>query len=224
MTGLFVTGTDTEVGKTRISLGLIELLQQQGRTVAAMKPVASGCIVTEAGLRNDDACLLQKQANMALPYEVINPYSFEAGIAPHIAAQQQDIEIDIAIISKHFEQIQRNSDVVVVEGAGGWLVPINDKHTMADLAIALNLPVVLVVSLRLGCINHALLSVAAIEQSGLRLFAWVTNEIEAITEADAMIATLKSRIAAPCLGHVPRLRPEQTAAAYLKLDKSSSQK
>ena len=218
MIGFFVSGTDTSVGKTRISLGLITLLQQQGQTVAAMKPVASGCVMTETGLHNEDALLLQAQSSVSQPYELINPYAFEAAIAPHIAAEREGVEIDITTIKIHFDQIQQCADSVVVEGAGGWLVPINNEQTMADLAKALNLPVVLVVNIRLGCINHALLTVAAIQQSGLSLYGWVANQIEPVKEAEAIVETLKSKISEKCIGIIPPLLPEQTAATYLNLE------
>ncbi|MDO7667794.1 MAG: dethiobiotin synthase, partial [Pseudomonadota bacterium] len=155
MNSVFVTGTDTDVGKTRISVAIIELLQRQGKRVAAMKPIASGCELTIDGLRNDDAVQLSQQANVDLPYQLINPYAFEPAIAPHIAAGQVNVTIEVAVIKQNFDLIQQQSDAVVVEGAGGWLVPLNQTETMADLAISLDLPVILVVDIRLGCINHA---------------------------------------------------------------------
>lgn len=205
MTSLFVTGTDTDVGKTRVSVALMQLLVDSGVRVAGMKPIASGCQVTQEGLRNDDAIQLSQQATNDLPYNLINPYSFEPAIAPHIAAEQVNIDIDISVIHQCFKQIQQQSDSVVVEGAGGWLVPINKTKTLADLALKLGLPVVLVVGIRLGCINHALLTVEAIKQSGLPLYGWVANHIENCAESAAIVATLKSRISAPCLGVVPVL-------------------
>ena len=217
MPGIFVTGTDTGVGKTQVSLGLITLLQRQGLTVAAMKPVASGCELTAAGLCNEDALLLQAQSSVSLPYELINPYAFAAAIAPHIAAEREQVVIDIAKIKIHFNHIQQCADTVVVEGAGGWLVPINNDQTMADLAVALDLPIVLVVNIGLGCINHALLTVAAIQKSGLFLQGWVANQIEPVKEAEAIIGALRSRIKANCLGSIPPMLSEQTTAIYLSL-------
>jgi len=218
MNSLFVTGIDTEVGKTRISVALIALLQQQGHKVAAMKPIASGCELTAEGLRNDDALQLQQQADVNLPYELVNPYAFEPAIAPHIAAKQAGIEIDLDLIKHHFDVIKNQAESVIVEGAGGWLVPINNHATMADVAIQLGLPVVLVIGIRLGCINHALLSVQAIEQSGLPLHGWVANNIESNTESSEIVNTLKHRISAPCLGIVPFLSAGEKATAYLKLE------
>lgn len=218
MNSVFVTGTDTDVGKTRISVALIELLQRQGKRVAAMKPIASGCELTVDGLRNDDALQLTRQANVDLPYELINPYAFEPAIAPHIAAEQVDITIELALIKQNFDLIQQQSDVVVVEGAGGWLVPINQTETMADLAIHLILPVILVVDIRLGCINHALLTVKAIESTGLKLQGWVANNFGRNPESIEIVETLTQRIWAPCLGYVPTLEENESAADYLVLN------
>ncbi len=215
MNSIFVTGTDTEVGKTRVSVALIELLQKQGDIVAGMKPIASGCDATELGLRNDDALQLSQQANIDFPYDLINPYAFEPAIAPHIAARQMGTEIELAKIKENFLQIKQQSDIVVVEGAGGWLVPINASQTMADLAIALDLPIILVVAIRLGCINHALLTVKAIEDSGLILQGWVANQIEANAQAEDIIKTLKQAITAPCLGCVPRLEIGELASEFI---------
>ncbi len=218
MSGFFVTGTDTEVGKTRISVALIALLQQQGGIIAGMKPIASGCERTAQGLRNDDALQLSQQANIELPYDVINPYAFEPAIAPHIAAQQAGIEIDLKKIEENFTQIKQKCDAVVVEGAGGWLVPLNKTQTMADLASAFDLPIILVVGIKLGCINHALLTVKAIESTGLKLHGWVANHIQSISQSDEIIYTLQQHIKVPCLGSVPALKIKECATSYLKLN------
>lgn len=215
MNSVFVTGTDTDVGKTRISVALIEVLQQQGKQVAAMKPIASGCDLTIDGLRNDDALQLSEQANVDLPYELMNPYAFVPAIAPHIAAEQVDITIDVAVIKQNFDLILQQSDVIVVEGAGGWLVPLNSTQTMADLAIHLNLPVILVVDIRLGCINHALLTIKAIESSGLQVEGWVANNFGQNPQSIEIVETLMQRILAPCLGNVPVLKATESAADYL---------
>lgn len=218
MNSVFVTGTDTDVGKTRISVALIELLQRQGKRVAAMKPIASGCELTIDGLRNDDALQLTRQVNVDLPYDLINPYAFVPAIAPHIAAEQVDIAIELALIKQNFDLIQQQCDVVVVEGAGGWLVPINQTETMADLAINLNLPVILVVDIRLGCINHALLTVKAIESTGLKLQGWVANNFGRNPVSIEIVETLTQRIWAPCLGYVPTLEENESAADYIVLN------
>ena len=204
MHGYFITGTDTDVGKTWISLGLVKALQNQGQKVAVMKPIAAGCNHTPDGLRNDDALQLQQQANIKSDYKDINPYAFEAAIAPHIAAQETGVQIDINTIKQHYDTIAAQADSIIVEGAGGWLVPINESQTMADIAIALQLPVILVVGLRLGCINHSLLSVEAIKDSGLPFAGWIANQVT--PEMDRMkenIQSLAERIDAPLLGHVP---------------------
>ena len=217
MTSVVVTGTDTGVGKTQISLALISLLKQRGQRVAGMKPIASGCYMTPDGLRNDDAMVLNQQANVQLNYDDINPYAFELPIAPHIVARKIGEEIDESVIHRQFYQIQKKADSVVVEGAGGWFVPINNKLTMADVAIRLGLPVVLVVGIRLGCINHALLTVEAIKCSGLPFYGWVANNIVENTESDAIIESLKDRIPVPCLGVVPVLSATQVAIDHITL-------
>jgi len=217
MISFFVTGTDTGVGKTRISVALIELLQQHDHRVAGMKPIASGCELTSQGLRNDDALQLIRQANVTFPYETVNPYAFKAAIAPHIAAHNDNINIDLSTIKQAFNQIKQQCDSVVVEGAGGWLVPLNDQQSMADLAVELALPVILVVDIRLGCINHALLTVATIQTTGLKLHGWVANTRQNTPQAEAIISSLKQRIAEPCLGIVPKLNEHDSAVDYLKL-------
>lgn len=205
--GFFITGTDTDVGKTEISLGLIKLLQEQGLHVAAMKPIASGCAMTAEGLRNHDALRLQHAASPSFSYETVNPYAFEAAIAPHIAAQQHGINIDLDVIRAKFKQLQQESDCVVVEGAGGWRVPINNFQDMSDLAATLQLPVILVVGMRLGCLNHALLSAEAITQRGLPFWGWIANQIDAEMPAlDENITTIAQRLEAPLLGRIPYIK------------------
>lgn len=214
--GFFVTGTDTEVGKTVISVGLINALQQQGLKVAAMKPVASGCQMTADGLRNEDALALQQAADIKTDYQTINPYAFAPAIAPHIAAGQAGVEIDLTKLLRQFQQLQNIADAVVVEGAGGWLVPLNAGQSIADLAVKINLPVVLVVAIKLGCINHALLTAGSIRASGLKLAGWVANDFLGDSQHNAIIDSINSRINAPCLGVVPRLKKADNAGAYLK--------
>ena len=218
MTRLFVAGTDTDVGKTRISVALMQLLAASGMRVAAMKPVASGCELTAEGLRNDDALQLSEQATVALPYEVVNPYAFEPAIAPHIAAEQVDTQIEMAVIQQQFNVIKQQADGIIVEGAGGWLVPIGGGQTLADVAVSLDLPVVLVVGIRLGCINHALLTVEAIKRSGLPLYGWVANHVAECTESDAIIDTLKTMISRPCLGIVPVLAKTEAVTSLSLLN------
>lgn len=218
--GYFVTGTDTEIGKTWCSLGLIARLQQDGHTVAAMKPIASGCAGTPAGLRNDDALKLQAQASLIHPYALVNPYAFEPAIAPHIAAQESGQEIELDHIIGCHSQLASGSDVTIVEGVGGWQVPLNQRDNVSDLAAALGLPVILVVGLRLGCINHALLTAESIRASGCSLAGWIANGITAqMPQQENNIRSIEQRISAPLLGIVPHLDKLNAAniAATLRL-------
>jgi len=198
--GYFVTGTDTGVGKTCVSLGLMRALQRQGHVVVGMKPVASGCSQTPWGLVNEDARQLQACASFSVLYQYVNPYALELAIAPHLAAQCDGVHIEIPLIKKACRQLTSEADRVVVEGIGGWLVPINEKQTMADVALALGLPVILVVAIRLGCLNQALLTAAAIRSSGLPLVGWIANRIDpACEQQDGNIMTLTQRLPAPLL-------------------------
>jgi len=202
--GFFITGTDTGVGKTRVSLSIMELIKMQGHTVAGMKPVAAGADQTESGLRNEDAIMLQSASSHDVDYALLNPFVFVPAIAPHIAAQQAGIKISIETITRCFEQLQTQNDFVIVEGAGGWCVPIDQKNTMADVALALDLPVILVVGIRLGCINHALLTAQRIREDGVALAGWVANHIDPDMEFSAEnVQTLQERLPAPCLGQIP---------------------
>lgn len=175
--GFFITGTDTEIGKTYTTVRLIQHLCSQGLKVSGLKPVASGCEETVQGLRNDDALQIQQASNVNLAYEHINRYAFKPAIAPHIAAKKANEVIDLNNILEDVTFAQVQSDTVVIEAAGGWLVPLNDSQTVADLACLLKLPVIIVVGIRLGCINHALLSFNEIKQSGVPIAGWVANKI-----------------------------------------------
>lgn len=205
--GAFVTGTDTGIGKTWIAAGLLAALRARGVRACGMKPVASGCEASPEGLRNADALLLRAgSADPAPPYELVNRYAFAPPVSPHLAAQASGRRIDIAPVRDDLLQLAARADYVVVEGAGGWLAPLNDSETMAELARTLALPVVLVVGLRLGCLNHALLSSDAIMRSGLPFAGWIANRVDPdMLSIDANIDTLRQRIAAPLLGVVPYL-------------------
>lgn len=217
-TGYFITGTDTDVGKTLIALGLIKKLQQQGFKTGAMKPISAGCETTPEGLRNSDAVQLRQQADVELPYATLNPYAFAPAIAPHIAAADEGVRADIETIYQHYQTIAAQSECVVVEGAGGWQVPLNDFQTIADLAKRLQLPVILVVGMRLGCISHALLTAESINRSGLPLAGWVANQIEPqMNRLEENIATLQQRIEAPLLGRVPYLEQRDAALVAQQL-------
>lgn len=202
--GYFVTGTDTGVGKTLVSAALLHQFNQQGLKTVAMKPVASGCMQGPEGLRNEDALLLQQTASIALDYNEVNPYAFEPAIAPHLAARQVNEVIDVKQIKQGFNKLASKGDAVIVEGVGGWHVPLNDKDSTVDVARAVNLPVVMVVAMRLGCLNHALLTAEAIGNDGLSLAGWVANSIDnEMTSLDENIETLKDAISAPFLGYIP---------------------
>jgi dethiobiotin synthetase len=174
----FITGTDTDVGKTYVACKLIQQYAAQGYKVIGMKPVAAGGDFIDGNWLNDDVLKLEAASNVRAPRELINPYSFKEAIAPHIAAEKASVEIKIAVIKQAFEALTKLADIVIVEGAGGFLVPINDKETMADLATALNIPIILVVGMKLGCINHSLLTVEAIKARELNLHGWVANQIK----------------------------------------------
>jgi dethiobiotin synthetase len=203
----FITGTDTGVGKTAVTLGLMQALQQQGRSVAAMKPVAADCEWTVDGLRHADALQLQRQASVELGYELINPYAFEPAIAPHIAADQAGITININKIYNKYKEIENYADCVLVEGVGGWQVPLNAEETLVDLARLLGLDVIMVVGIRLGCLNHALLTADSIAAAGCTLAGWVANQLPSPPEcAQENIKSLKSRISSPLLGVLPAMQ------------------
>jgi dethiobiotin synthetase len=210
--GFFVTGTDTGVGKTHVTRALVRGLVRDGKRIAAMKPVAAGSTHTPDGLRNDDALRLAAAANVEAPYQTVNPYCFEAPVSPHIAAESAGIMIDPEVIWREFERLAAHADAVLVEGAGGWLAPIGPARTMEDVAVALRLPVLLVVGLRLGCLNHALLTARAVHASGLRLAHWVANEIDARFEQSRENVALLSAVLGPPLARVPHsATPEDLA-------------
>ena len=203
--GYFIAGTDTGVGKTLAAQALLTALVGRGRRVAGMKPVASGCRLTAAGLRSEDAEALIAAANVTAPYAEVNPYAFAPAVAPHLAARVGGAEIRLEPIVQAYARLADCADCIVVEGAGGWLTPISETLTMADVAAALGLPVVLVVGLRLGCLNHALLTQRAIAQCGLPLAGWVANSIESEMERrDENLATLTRRLGAAPLAVFPR--------------------
>jgi len=213
----FITGTDTGVGKTLVSCALLHGLAAQGKRVVGMKPVAAGY---DADGRNDDVSQLRAAGNVLVSNEQINPYSFFLAIAPHLAAQLADTGIDLTCIVESYSVLAAQVDVVVVEGAGGFLVPLNINEDSGDLARQLGLPIILVVGMRLGCLNHALLTVEAIAARGLRLAGWVANGMEKDMERfHENVAALQLRIRAPMLGMVPHQeQPDaREVAKYLDL-------
>ena len=174
----FITGTDTGVGKTHVACKLIQQYVAQGYKVIGMKPVAAGSDFINGEWVNDDVLKLEAASNVKAPRELVNPYSFKEAVAPHIAAEIAGVEIKIEVIQQAFEQLKKMTDIVIVEGAGGFLVPLNNQLSMADLPAVLDVPVILVVGMKLGCINHSLLTVEAIKARGLTLHGWVANQIE----------------------------------------------
>jgi dethiobiotin synthetase len=216
---LFVAGTDTEIGKTLVSSALLHGFARAGLRAAAMKPIASGAVERDGVLHNEDADHLDAAANVALPNAIRTPFMMREPIAPHIAAQREGIALDIARIVEAHRFAVTQADIVVVEGVGGFRVPLDDTHDTADLAVALGLPVVLVVGMRLGCISHALLTAEAIAARGLALAGWVANRVDPnMLYPDENIATLKARIAAPLLGVIPNLAPPDASRAAGHLD------
>jgi dethiobiotin synthetase len=202
--GYFITGTDTEIGKTHAVVKLVERWRRDGKRVAAMKPVASGCeILPDGRWVNEDVERLVA-ATGQLDRDLMNPYRFLPPVSPHIAAREAGVNISLATIAEHYQKLAEHADVVLVEGAGGWLAPLTDKLFMQDLAAELKLPVILVVGMRLGCINHALLTVQAITAAGIPFAGWVANRVVPELGAyEEVLATLQRHIQAPLLLEIP---------------------
>ncbi len=217
MNGFFITGTDTGVGKTFVACALIHALQQRGLTVAPMKPVSAGTIDIDAEPMNEDVAMLLEATGHRYPPNIVNPYCFKEAIAPHIAARHEGVVIDLAVIQAAYRNLASGADVVIVEGAGGFLVPLSDSESMALIPAALQLGVILVVGMRLGCLNHALLTQEAIRSRGLTLAGWVANTPGEIMSAhEENLATLTRMIDAPLIGslsHVARADASETFAA-----------
>ncbi|GAB3035847.1 dethiobiotin synthase [Bowmanella dokdonensis] len=219
MKRIFVTGTDTEVGKTFASVAILNQLNNRRLRTAACKPVASGCVDTEEGLRNEDALALQQAASVSLPYAQVNPIAFAAPVAPHIAASQQGMTIDESRLSDNLRHFAEYSpDLLLVEGAGGWRLPLGGGRFLSDWVKEQKLSVVLVVGMRLGCLNHALLTAEAISRDGLELVGWIANQVETDMPYVAdNLALLKAELNGPFLGHIPRLANAGLAHQYLDL-------
>lgn len=225
----FVTGTDTEVGKTFVSQALLQACNNKGFSTAAYKPVAAGCERTADGLRNEDALLLQAASSIELSYQDVNPIAFAEPVAPHLACEQlvvmgkgQPIELH-AINQGYLALQQKQADVLLVEGAGGWRLPLGPnaqgrEQFLSDFAIAQQLPVILVVGMRLGCLNHALLTAEAIHQDGLLLAGWVANLLDPqMPYLTQNVDSLSKLLNAPLIGSLPLLDNPQQAAQYLDL-------
>ncbi|KWZ36310.1 dethiobiotin synthase [Burkholderia anthina] len=220
---VFVTGTDTEIGKTFVSAAMLHGFARHGLRAAALKPVAAGAYERDGVWRNEDADQLDAAANVVLPPELRTPFLLKAPAAPHIVAAREGVTLDLdTIVACHREALTR-ADVVVVEGVGGFRVPLNDTQDTADLAVALGLPVVLVVGVRLGCISHALLTADAIRQRGLTLAGWVANHVDpAMSFVDENVATIGDWLArehrAPLVGRIAHLTPAAPESAAAMLD------
>jgi dethiobiotin synthetase len=213
----FVTGTDTEVGKTAVSCALLAAAGRAGLRTAAVKPVAAGC--DEAG-HNEDALALMAAMTEKLDYAQVNPVALRAAIAPHLAAQQEGRRLQASRLAGYCRGVMLGpADLVLVEGAGGWRVPLGPRETLARLAVELRLDVILVVGMRLGCINHALLTAEAIVRDGLRLAGWVANQPgERMRNHAENLDTLRDLLPAPLLGEVPRVAPFDAGSASKYLD------
>jgi len=218
----FLTGTDTGVGKTFVSCALLAAANAKGLTTMGLKPLAAGCELVDGQLQNEDAQLLQKHMSIDLPYAQINPITLKVPASPHIAAALEER----VVTASRMEGVCRGAlmarpDFALIEGAGGWRVPISPRETMADLAKRLDVGVILVVGLKLGCLNHALITAEAIRRDGLSLVGWVANRVEAVPMPyeSENIATLKSALDAPMIGEIPfssDTRPE-TVCKHLEL-------
>ena len=214
--GYFVTGTDTEVGKTLVSCALLLHLRKQHARVVGMKPVAAG---TTPDGDNEDAQALRAAGSIRVARELDNPYCLPLPMSPHLAARAAGQRIEVSVLVERYHQLAAQADAVVVEGAGGFHVPLNEQETGADLAAALSLPVVLVVGLRLGCLNHALLTQEAIQSRGLTLAGWVANRIDPQMQAqDDNIATLRERLQAPMWADISRMAHPDPAAVPWQID------
>ena len=201
----FITGTDTDAGKTFAMCCLLQAAKKQGLATAAVKPIAAGGILTNEGFKNEDALQLQKLCTLQLEYEEINPICLQQAIAPHIAAAQEQVEINASELAEHCKKvINKKADLTLIEGAGGWMVPLNQQEYIGDIVKVLNIPVILVVGMKLGCLNHALLTVNALKEEGINLHGWIANQLDPeMPVFEENIKTLQSKIAAPLLTIIP---------------------
>ena len=214
--GVFIAGTDTGIGKTHVSVALLHALRAAGWRAVGMKPVASGCERTPDGLRNADALALQAASNPMPDYADVNPFAFIAPVSPHLAAAAEGRRVELTPIRAAHARLAAQADLVVVEGVGGWLAPLADDLLADALPRALDLPVILVVGLRLGCLNHTLLSARAIVADGARLLGWIANPVDPeMALAAENLATLRALLPAPCLGVLARDPDPSTQVAAL---------
>lgn len=221
MPGFFITGTDTDAGKTLVTLALMEKIKLSGYSVAAIKPVAAGVTQYPQGRFNEDAVLLQRQSTLNMDYDEVNPYLFEPAIAPHIAAEKSQVKVKLERIETVYKKFTSKTDYLFVEGAGGWLVPLNNDTDMSDIPSRLGLSVILVVGLKLGCINHARLTMQAIKSAGCDVAGWVGSQVDADMQyVDENIKSLMQYLDAPCLGIIPFLKlvNQHNAVKYLSIN------
>lgn len=217
---IFIAGTDTDVGKTFVASALLHAARNRQLTSYGLKPVAAGATHTNGSLQNEDAHALIKASSEVLPYNRVNPIVLEPPIAPHIALEKAQRQTNVSELAEHCQKAFRDypADFVLIEGAGGWFVPLNSEETLADLCVELNVRIVLVVAMKLGCISHALLTTQAIENAGLKLAGWIANSPSTpMPYLEENIETLRQRIVAPCLGAIPPLPTPEEAAAYLDI-------
>ena len=221
--GFFITGTDTGVGKTAIAAGLLWLLARQGRRVLGLKPVASGANPTPAGLRNADALALAAESSIKVPYAVTNPYCFEPAIAPHLAAAEAGVLVSVPALVGWYREASAGAELAIVEGAGGWRVPLHPEGFLSDLPEQLGLGVLLVVGLRLGCLNHARLTLEAIERSGYcRFVGWVGCQIGLdFARLDENLDTLTRLLGRPAMAVVPHLPDPNPCRVAAHLERSA---
>ena len=202
--GYFITGTDTNAGKTWATIALMRYFKQQGKSVAGMKPVASGCFIQDGRLKNEDALLIQENTSIRIDYDLINPYAYELPVSPHIAGINNPVKL--ANIVAKFNALKELAEIVLVEGAGGWYAPLNDYEDISNLAKSLALPVIIVVAIRLGCINHAKLTCQAIQHSGIPCAGWIAMCVDPdMLNRDKNIHTIKTALNVPLLGVLPYL-------------------
>ena len=198
----FITGTDTNVGKTWATIALMRYFKSRGKSVLGMKPVASGCLMRDGQLKNADALLIQENTSFQIDYDLINPYAYELAVSPHIAGVKNPVNLDR--LAAQFERLKTLADIVVVEGAGGWYTPLNERETISDLAKVLALPVIMVVAIKLGCINHARLTYQAIAQSGVNCAGWIAVCTDPVLlSREEIIFTIKTALDTPLLGVLP---------------------
>lgn len=218
----FVTGTDTDVGKTVCTKALLQAANKQNKRSLAYKPIAAGCTQTEQGLRNEDALILQQNSSVHVAYDAVNPITFKQAIAPHIAASENKCSINLTTVDQGLAFLQQQqAQLLLIEGAGGWHLPINNKQLFSEWVIEKQLPVIVVVGLKLGCLNHALLTTQSIQQSGLTIAGWIANHLQHDMPYVAQnIDTLKNYIKAPLLAEIPFLNniEQQNLSQYIKVD------